>query len=60
MRFSLEPDAEGPKHQVKEYDLGPADTGAMGSRGDKTGFYTGPTLSLKKDKGPSPRKLQPY
>ena len=35
MRVSLEPDAEGPKHQVKEYGHGPTDTGALGSRGEK-------------------------
>lgn len=64
MRVSLEPDAEGPKHQVKEYGLGPTDTGAMGSRGEKTRFYTSPILGLngscngEQDKGPSPRKLR--
>lgn len=54
---SPEPDAEGPKHQVREYDLGPADTGAMQAEADRTRFYTGPTLghsghcSVEQDQG---------
>lgn len=38
---------------------------AVVSGGDRTGFYTSPTLgfngrcSVEQDKGPSPRKLQP-
>lgn len=46
MRVSPEPDTEGPKHQVREYDLDPADNGAMRAEADRTRFYTGPTLGL--------------
>lgn len=35
MRNLLEPDVEGLKWQAEEYGLGPPDTGATVSRGDK-------------------------